>query len=67
MPMISGRYWNMVHGATPDEVKQDLEGMQNMRILARNMAWFLKLKEAGQKAGIEMPKQEEIVHTNFIR
>ena len=67
MPMISGRYWNMVHGATPDEVKQDLEGMQNMRILARNMAWFLKLKEAGQKAGIEMPKQEEIVFTNFIR
>ena len=67
MPMISGRYWNMVHGHTPDEVKQDLEGMQNMRILARNMAWFLKLKEAGQNAGITMPKQEEIVHTNFIR
>ena len=67
MPMISGRYWNMVHGHTPDDVKQDLEGMQNMRILARNMAWFLKLKEAGQNAGITMPKQEEIVHTNFIR
>ena len=67
MPMISGRYWNMVHGASPDEVNQDLEGMQNMRILARNMAWFLKLKEVGENAGIPMPKQEEIVHTNFIR
>ena len=67
MPIISGRYWNMVHGATPDEVKQDLEGLQNMRILARNMAWFLKLKEAGEKAGIELPKKEEIVFTNFIR
>jgi len=67
MPMISGRYWNMVHGAAPDEVKQDLEGMQNMRILARNMAWFLKLKEAGEKAGVNLPKQEEIVYTNFIR
>ena len=67
MPIISGRYWNMVHGHTPDEVKQDLEGMQNMRILARNMAWFLKLKEAGEKAGILIPKQEEIVYTNFIR
>ena len=67
MPMITGRYWNMVHGHNPDEVKQDLEGMQNMRILARNMAWFLKLKEAGEKAGILIPKQEEIVHTNFIR
>ena len=67
MPMITGRYWNMVHGHNPDEVKQDLEGMQNMRILARNMAWFLKCMEAGKKAGIEMTKQEEIVHTNFIR
>ncbi len=67
MPIISGRYWNMVHGATADEVKKDLEGMQNMRILARNMAWFLKLKEAGQKAGVPIPKQEEIVYTNFIR
>lgn len=67
MPMISGRYWNMVHGATSEEVKQDLEGMQNMRILARNMAWHLKCKEAGEKAGVPMPKQEEIVFTNFIR
>ncbi len=67
MPMISGRYWNMVHGAAPEEVKQDLEGMQNMRILARNMAWHLKCKEAGEKAGVPMPKQEEIVFTNFIR
>ena len=67
MPIISGRYWNMVHGHTPDEVKQDLEGMQNMRILARNMAWHLKCLEAGKRAGVPMPKQEEIVFTNFIR
>jgi len=67
MPIISGRYWNMVHGHTSDEVKQDLEGMQNMRILARNMAWHLKCQEAGKKMGIEMPKEEETVYTNFIR
>ena len=67
MPIISGRYWNMVHGYTPDDVRQDLEGMQNLRILARNMAWHLKCHEAGKKAGIELPKQEEIVFTNFIR
>ena len=67
MPIISGRYWNMVHGYTPDDVRQDLEGMQNLRILARNMAWHLKCTEAGKKAGIELPKQEEIVFTNFIR
>lgn len=67
MPIISGRYWNMVHGHTPDEVRQDLEGMQNMRILARNMAWHLKCKEAAEKAGVAIPKDEEVVFTNFIR
>ncbi len=67
MPIISGRYWNMVHGSTPEDVKQDKEGMQNMRFLARNMAWFLKCKEAGLKAGIEPPVQEEVIWTNFIR
>ena len=67
MPVISGRYWNMVHGANPDEVKQDLEGMQNMRILARNLAYHLKCKEMAQKAGILPPGKEETVYTNFIR
>ncbi len=67
MPIISGRYWNMVHGHTPDEVKKDEEGMQNMRILARNMAWHLKCREAGEKIGIKLPKEEQTVYTNFIR
>ena len=67
MPIISGRYWNMVHGHSPEDVKQDLEGLQNMRILARNMAYYLKCIEAGKKAGIELPKQEEVVFTDFIR
>ncbi len=67
MPIISGRYWNMVHGSTPDEVKQDLEGMQNMRFLARNFAYHLKCKEAGLKAGINPPKHnEDVIYTNFI-
>lgn len=67
MPIISGRYWNMVHGSNAEEARQDLEGMQNMRILARNFAWHLKCQEAAQKAGIPLPKQEETVFTNFIR
>lgn len=67
MPVISSRYWNMVHGAKPEEVKKDLEGMQTMRILARNMAWFLKCKEAGAKAGVQLPVKEEVTFTNFIR
>ena len=67
MPIISSKYWNMVHGFTPEDVRQDLEGMQIMRVLARNMAWFLKCKEAGQKAGVPLPEREETVMTNFIR
>jgi multimeric flavodoxin WrbA len=67
MPVISSRYWNMVHGSTPEQVRQDLEGLQTMRILARNMAWFLKCKEAGIKAGVPFPEQEQRIATNFIR
>lgn len=67
VPVISSRYWNMVHGAAPEEVKQDLEGLQTMRVLARNMAWFLKCKEAGIKAGVPFPAKEENIYTNFIR
>jgi multimeric flavodoxin WrbA len=67
MPVISSRYWNMVHGAAPDDVKKDLEGLQIMRVLARNMAWFLKCKEAGRKAGVQLPAKEKSIYTNFIR
>lgn len=67
MPIVTSRYWNMVHGATPEQVKQDEEGMQVMRILAKNMAFFLKCKEAGLKAGVSYPEKEQITFTNFIR
>lgn len=67
MPVISSRYWNMVHGSKPEDVKKDLEGLQIMRILGRNMAWFLKCKEAGIKAGVPFPEREENIFTNFIR
>ena len=67
MPIITSRYWNMVHGAKPEDVKQDAEGLQTLRVLGRNMAWFLKCKEAGEKAGIQLPEQEPMTFTNFIR
>lgn len=67
MPIVSSQYWNMVHGNTPDEVRQDLEGMQIMRTLGRNMAWLLKCIEAGKEAGIELPVREPRAVTNFIR
>ncbi|GFZ31733.1 FMN reductase [Clostridium zeae] len=68
MPVVSSQYWNMVHGNTPEEVKQDLEGMQTMRILGKNMAWLLKCIQAGKDAGINIPeKEEQRAITNFIR
>lgn len=67
MPVVSSTYWNMVHGSRPEDVKQDLEGMQTMRNIGRNMAWLLKCIEAAKKAGIEPPCVEKSVWTNFIR
>lgn len=67
MPIVSSQYWNMVHGNTPEEVRQDLEGLQTMRTLGKNMAWLLKCVEAGKSAGVPLPEQEEPQRTNFIR
>lgn len=67
MPVVSSQYWNMVHGNSPEEVKQDLEGMQTMRVLGRNMAWLIKSIEAGKQAGITQPDAEPKARTNFIR
>ena len=67
MPVISSSYWNMVHGNTPEQIREDYEGMQTMRNLAANMAWILKCIEAGRKAGISAPQNQISVRTNFIR
>jgi multimeric flavodoxin WrbA len=67
MPVISSQYWNMVHGSNPEEVREDIEGLQIMRTLGKNMAWFLKCREAGKKAGVPLPQREDFTPTNFIR
>ena len=67
MPTVGSSYWNMVHGNTPEEVKKDLEGLQTMRNLGRNMAWMMKCFACGKENGIELPEAEKQYHTNFIR
>ena len=67
MPIVTSQYWNQVHGNNAEEVVQDAEGMQTMRTLGENMAWLLKCIEAGRAAGIEPPKHEAALRTNFIR
>lgn len=67
MPVVSSQYWNMVHGSNGKDAESDVEGLQTARILARNMAWLIRCIEAGKKQGIETPKLEEHIKTNFIR
>lgn len=67
MPVVSSQYWAMVHGACPDDVLQDHEGMQTMRQLARNMVWMLRCIEAGKMAGVPLPEHELREFTNFIQ
>ncbi|MBQ9623778.1 MAG: flavodoxin family protein [Treponema sp.] len=66
-PVITSRYWNMVHGSNGDDVMKDEEGIQIMHTIGRNMAWILKSIEAGKAAGIAQPESEKKVWTNFIR
>jgi multimeric flavodoxin WrbA len=67
MPVVPSQYWNGVHGQTPEEVRQDAEGLQIMRTLGRNMAWLLKCIEAA-KGTVPYPEKEPAqLWTNFIR
>ena len=67
MPIVSSRYWNMVHGSKPEDVQKDEEGLQIMRILGRNMAWLLKCIECGKAGNINPPEFESKIFTNFVR
>ena len=67
MPLVSSTYWPMVHGNRPEEVLQDLEGLQVVRNGARNLAWLLKCIQAGTEQGILPAEAENRARTNFIR
>lgn len=67
MPMVGSSYWNMVFGPAPEQVPEDLEGLQTMRNLGRNMAWLLKCIQAGRENGLKPPTAEIKDRTNFNR
>lgn len=67
MPVISSQYWNETHGFTPKEQQRDLEGLQTMRTLGRNMAWLIKCIQLGKEHGVEFPKLEKWQPTHFIQ
>ncbi|MEE1336987.1 flavodoxin family protein [Methanobrevibacter sp.] len=56
MPIISSTYWNVIYGSKAEEAMEDLEGLRTMTALAKNMAWFLKIKELSLKEGIPLPE-----------
>lgn len=67
MVVASSQYWNQVHGNTPDEVRQDIEGMQTMRTLGQNIAWLVKSIQKARENGVQEPVYETKTFTNFIR
>lgn len=67
MPVVSSTYWNQIHGGSLEEALQDLEGLKTMRVLARNMAYLMKVKALAKENGLEIPQAEAPVFTNFIR
>lgn len=64
MPVVSSTYWNQVHGHTAEDVEKDLEGLQTMRNLGRNMAFLIKAI-AAERAKAGMPVVEQDVYTSF--
>lgn len=67
MHVAGSQYWNQIHGKTPAQAVKDLEGLQTMRTLGQNMAWFIKSIAAGEAAGLAAPEYEKTQITNFIR
>lgn len=65
MPVASGQYWNSIHGAGPGEAKEDEEGLQIMRTLARNMSFLMKSIQLGKET-YGLPEKESPIRTNFI-
>lgn len=65
MPIVSSTYWNEVHGFKAEDVEKDLEGLQTMRNLGRNMAFLIKAIAAQKTAEGRFPRQEHDHFTSF--
>lgn len=66
MPVVSSNYWNAIHGNTREEALQDLEGLQTMRMLGRNMAFLIRSIALG-KEKYGLPEKEKKIITSYIR
>ncbi|MBO4326682.1 MAG: flavodoxin family protein [Clostridia bacterium] len=66
MPIATSQYWNCVHGRQPGDAAYDAEGLQTMRVLARNMSFLIKSIAIG-KEKFGLPEKEPWTPTHFIR
>jgi len=66
MTSVGSCYWSVIHGMTPGEIHQDLEGVRVVKTAGRNLAWLLKLAEHGQGT-VPKPEPLEPARTNFVR
>ena len=66
MSIITSTYWNDVHGFTPEDVQKDEEGLQTMRNLGRNMAYYIKMRKLADENGLSLPIIENDTRTHFI-
>ncbi|MBO4638924.1 MAG: flavodoxin family protein [Treponema sp.] len=65
MPIASSQYWNNIHGGAPGEAEEDAEGLQTLRVLARNMSFLIKSIALG-KEKFGLPEKEKHEWTNFV-
>lgn len=66
MPVASSQYWNSIHGRAAGEASQDIEGLQIMRTLAKNMSFLMKSIALGKEA-YDIPQREAFTPMNFVR
>ena len=66
MPVVSSQYWNSVHGKDKGQANEDEEGLQTMRVLARNMSFLIKSIALG-KEKFGLPAKETRIYTNFVK
>ena len=66
MVVVGSQYWNNAFGRATGEAKQDDEGMQTMRQLAKNIAFVIKSLNDG-KTKYKINFNEEHKFTSFIR
>ena len=67
MPIAPSQYWNNIHGGAPGEAVKDEEGMQTLRVLARNMSFMIKSFALGKEKFGLPEKEARHMWTNFFQ